>query len=409
MVKKVQPTSGLTTGGTPIEVSGAWFDQRLEYGVIPYCKIGDKIVRAQFFSTVRIVCMSPPNDNLNACLPILVSLNGVDWVNTETCFGYYTNPEITNMFPKSGPYQGGTELLITGTKFSNITDPDNVKCRYTLLNSTRRAQPKYMPAIYRNATTMMCISPNGFLGGEKIQVQLTFNGQDYSSPMPELVFHYYTIFGPFPRSGPADDCLDRNIAVRGAGFNSSTQVVCQINNTDIAPRSISENYIMCPMCLPNKDPNVIGAVKFGITFDGSWTDFGDFYYYKQISIDSSWPPIGPNEGEGQIYFAGNNFRDDFPGVQLGCRVGGSDGAIGKGVITSEGNIRCVVESMRLVNENEGLPLELSLNSDSWVTRKDPPLMYKPYGIVEIAPASGPYSGFTDVMITGKGFLDEYKD
>ena len=171
-----------------------------------------------------------------------------------------------------------------------------------------------MPAIYRNATTMMCISPNGFLGGEKIQVQLTFNGQDYSAPMPELIFNYYTIFGPFPRSGPADDCLDRNIAVRGAGFNSSTQVVCQINNTDIAPRSISENYIMCPMCLPNKDPNVIGAVKFGITFDGSWTDFGDFYYYKQISIDSSWPPIGPNEGEGQIFFSGNDFRDDFPGV-----------------------------------------------------------------------------------------------
>ena len=55
-------------------------------------------MRAQFYSTVRIVCMSPPNDNLNACLPILVSLNGVDWVNTETCFGYYTNPEITNMF-----------------------------------------------------------------------------------------------------------------------------------------------------------------------------------------------------------------------------------------------------------------------------------------------------------------------
>ena len=26
IVKKVYPTSGLTTGGTPIEVSGAWFD-----------------------------------------------------------------------------------------------------------------------------------------------------------------------------------------------------------------------------------------------------------------------------------------------------------------------------------------------------------------------------------------------
>ena len=65
--------------------------------------------------------------------------------------------------------------------------------------------------------------------------------------------------------------------------------------------------------------------------------------------------------------------------------------------------------MRLVNENEALPVELSLNSDSWVGRKDPPLMYKPYGIIDITPASGPYSGYTDVMITGKGFLDEYKD
>ena len=63
--------------------------------------------------------------------------------------------------------------------------------------------------------------------------------------------------------------------------------------------------------------------------------------------------------------------------------------------------------MRLVNENEALPAELSLNSDSWVGRKDPPLMYKPYGILDVTPASGPYSGYTDVMISGKGFLDEF--
>jgi len=75
----------------------------------------------------------------------------------------------------------------------------------------------------------------------------------------------------------------------------------------------------------------------------------------------------------------------------------------------DGKIKCIVEEMRLVNENEALPVELSLNSDSWVGRKDPPLMYKPYGIIDVTPASGPYSGYTDVMITGKGFLEEYQE
>jgi hypothetical protein len=65
VVKKVEPKAGLTRGGTLIEVSGAWFDYKPEYGVVPHCKIGDKVSRALFFSTVRIVCISPPNEDIN--------------------------------------------------------------------------------------------------------------------------------------------------------------------------------------------------------------------------------------------------------------------------------------------------------------------------------------------------------
>jgi hypothetical protein len=61
VVKKVEPRSGTTAGGTALEISGAWFDYKLEYGVIPQCMIGDKIVRAHFSSTTRIVCTTPPN------------------------------------------------------------------------------------------------------------------------------------------------------------------------------------------------------------------------------------------------------------------------------------------------------------------------------------------------------------
>lgn len=172
-VKKVQPTQGLTRGGTPIEISGAWFDLKLEYGVIPYCMIGDKVTRAQFVSTVRIVCYSPPNDNVLAALPIKVSLNGVDFVDSGFMFSYYNEPILSGLTPQSGPYLGGTELFLKGSQFSNITDPNSVKCRFTFKNGTtgyRATLPKFMPAVYINSNTMLCITPNGFKGGDKVYV-----------------------------------------------------------------------------------------------------------------------------------------------------------------------------------------------------------------------------------------------
>ncbi len=46
VVKKVEPSTGLQRGGTRIEVSGAWFKYKPEYGIVPHCKIGDKVSRA---------------------------------------------------------------------------------------------------------------------------------------------------------------------------------------------------------------------------------------------------------------------------------------------------------------------------------------------------------------------------
>lgn len=34
-VVKIEPTSGLSTGGTALEVSGLWFDLKPAYGIIP--------------------------------------------------------------------------------------------------------------------------------------------------------------------------------------------------------------------------------------------------------------------------------------------------------------------------------------------------------------------------------------
>lgn len=93
-----------------------------------------------------------------------------------------------------------------------------------------------------------------------------------------MVFNYYAIFGSFPHSGPADG-FKEVILVKGAGLSISSAIQCHLNNTNIAPVSIADDVIMCPMALPGKDPLVTGYVPFGMNFDGFFNDFGQFYYY----------------------------------------------------------------------------------------------------------------------------------
>lgn len=44
-------------------------------------------------------------------------------------------------------------------------------------------------------------------------------------------------------------------------------------------------------------------------------------------------------------------------------------------------IKCVVEEMALVEEDEGLIVQLALNSYSWVGGKSGDILYRPYGIL----------------------------
>ena len=97
----------------------------------------------------------------------------MDFVDTGFTFSYYTQPELTGLTPASGPYQGGTEIMLKGNLFSNITEPGTVKCRFSLktgIDGFRQTIPKTMPAFYIDEHTMMCLSPNGFIGGDRLYV-----------------------------------------------------------------------------------------------------------------------------------------------------------------------------------------------------------------------------------------------
>lgn len=165
----IRPQSGISKGGTPVEVTGWDFRYMPEYGVVPHCKFGDKIVRAKFFSTVRLVCIAPPNDDVTTKFPFEVSLNGVDWTSSGLTYNYYEEPILNDVFPDGGDSKGGTDVYFLGAKFTNITDrPQDFNCKFT--PTTIKASPKIMPAKYLNSTTVTCKSPGGWSKGDKMKL-----------------------------------------------------------------------------------------------------------------------------------------------------------------------------------------------------------------------------------------------
>lgn len=89
VIKNIYPHGGPIEGGTQIVVEGAWFKFIPEYGVIPYCKIGDTVTKGIFESTVRIICPAPPGNSINTRLTLMISQNGVDFIDTGRYFHYY--------------------------------------------------------------------------------------------------------------------------------------------------------------------------------------------------------------------------------------------------------------------------------------------------------------------------------
>ena len=161
---------GLTRGGTRIEISGAWFDFKPEYGIVPHMRLGDKITRCIFSSTVRIVCPSPPNEAIGAKYPVEVSLNGYSFIDSGFTFQYFEQPKLNFISPTSGPDAGGTLVHINGAKFSNMSDPQTFKCRFQPYEDDAIAGPKFMPAVYENSTSIMCSTPTGWGVGRPVQV-----------------------------------------------------------------------------------------------------------------------------------------------------------------------------------------------------------------------------------------------
>jgi hypothetical protein len=345
VVKEVFPHGGQREGGTNVLVAGAWFDYQPQYGVIPHCKFGDIIVRGTYLSTVRIVCQSPPSDQSNIQVPIYVSLNAQDFTDTGFMFNYYDRPVVTRIEPDSGSEAGGTQIRLFGNQFSNKSDSAEFLCKFT--SKEMNIPPKTIPAVYENSTSIFCLSPGGWGSGTEASVEVTFNGQDYTSD--DHSFWFYNIGQALPRSGPADGS-GGYIEISGSGFRNTADVLCKIDDSEYTPADIKWDLIRCKMPPAKAGPKFFGNVNFALSMNGnSWHEFvGGFQYYEQPSVEDIYPKFGPNQGKGVVNFYGKNFRGDFDLSDLACKIGDS---VGLAQVISDSQMKCIVKDLPLVGPN----------------------------------------------------------
>ena len=201
VVKRVQPHSGLYTGGTRVEIEGAFFFQNTAFNCIPKCKFGDQVVDAEYLSTVRIICKTPRVPANASKVPVEVSMNGIDYIKTGQYFTFVTNPTISSISPTSGPGTGGTLVTLKGDNFTNLSEyPEEFICVWKSIYND--IPVKTTPASYKNSTTILCITPGGWGNGTTVSVEISYNGFDTTTS--NNTFRFTGVSTKItPLSGPA--------------------------------------------------------------------------------------------------------------------------------------------------------------------------------------------------------------
>ncbi|MCP3686031.1 MAG: hypothetical protein GY861_25580 [bacterium] len=245
-IQSFSPHGSIVTGGTSVLVVGAWFQNKPEYGVKPFCKFGNNIVEGEFLSTVRITCTSPPSEKINVRVPFDVSLNGVDFTHSDLKFTYYNDfskAAFIDMDPKSGPSTGGTVIKLYGSNFTSLLDPDEFLCQFK--PNDARMQPKNVPAGFKQyddgRQAIICNTPGGWMSGSIANILITFDGQKFVDS--SFKFYFYKMTDYIPKSGP--NTGNGPIHVKGSGFKNSTKVKCILDRRqNIKPISIDTRDIL---------------------------------------------------------------------------------------------------------------------------------------------------------------------
>lgn len=273
LLNDVSPTTGPTSGGTSITVSGLGSVSLLGASVT----VGGATCPITATTLLSITCTTPPGSPGPATVAVTTLL---DLLTDTNGFTYVTTPSVTAISPSEGPTSGGTSITLSGANLAGAT--------VTVGGGT-------CAVTNDSDSSVTCTTPSGSAGPATVVVtnaaaSLTdADGFTYVSPP--------TITTVSPTSGSNGG--GTVITITGTNLLGATVTV---NGATCVIVTDTATMITCIAPSGTPGPTTIVVTTPG----GGATNVGGYTYTLAPSISTINPVSGPTSGGTSITLTGTN-------------------------------------------------------------------------------------------------------
>jgi hypothetical protein len=376
-----------------------------------YCRIGDVNIMANLLSTTEILC--PISIGLEPGSYIVsLLLNDFSGVISNLMIQVERMFTIESIFPKFGPFRGGTEIFVHGIGFKAFQN--KLSCKF----GSFAAGVMHV----HNDTSGTCFSPSlnevqhfdaqSLVDSVKTQFSLDldpshFSSSDFGNYGEDIAFLFY-------RDEIIDSVQPALISVHGSfvhilgkWFTNSSMLACKVGNSTILRATyVDDRAIKC--FIPDIErittknlESQVHLVSVPISVSNNGVDFDDskairIFYYNEPVITSVDPLIGPPGTE--IFITAS---DSFRGHSIKCRFGD---IVSNSILVKDNRISC--RSPSDITALYGLPINvdfgLSVNQNDYTSIGTFTFTELPT-ITNIIPSHGSIHGQYDAVIYGTNF------
>lgn len=253
------PSAGPTSGNGPIQVVGSGFQNSTKVK----CMLNKEEMKPIDVFEDKILCPMPESSygrNFTGAVDFSVTLNGIDWKDFPSGFYYYTQPIVTDMYPRYGPSKGKALVNVYGSGFRADFPGASTGCRVG--NSFGQGKVISDSQIECTLNKMPILDFN-----QTLNFTVALNNYSFIEEQKSLNFTPYGVSLISPSSGPIEG--GTRIEVRGAGFFESKNIRCRFGVPGwygyTEGQFIDYNRVICTSPIDFKLPEG-GKLPFSVPF-----------------------------------------------------------------------------------------------------------------------------------------------